>query len=277
MKYMLISNNPVFACHAAKSGVHRIFVDLEYIGKKERQGHLDTFISNHSFEDISKIKKSIETSGTELLVRLNPFHCNTTSEIEEAIERGADILMLPMFTTFDEVNNFCELVKNRVKVIPLIETGKGLNIVNDIITIDGVSEVFFGLNDLHVDLNLSFMFELLANGKIEDNIKLLKSSGIPFGIGGIARIGEGLLSSEIILGEHLRLGSSAVILSRTFNRKDEEKTFEESLRIFRQEFVKLKKLESILRNRSDKEIEVNRVLLKNHVNKIVNKINEKSF
>ena len=41
-------------------------------------------------------------------------------------------------------------------------------------------------------------------------------AGIPFGFGGIARIGEGLLPSDYILGEHVRLGSSSVILSRTF-------------------------------------------------------------
>ena len=36
------------------------------------------------------------------------------------------------------------------------------------------------------------------------------------GFGGIARIGEGMLPSDNILGEHVRLGSSSVILSRTF-------------------------------------------------------------
>ena len=39
---------------------------------------------------------------------------------------------------------------------------------------------------------------------------------MPFGFGGIARIGDGLLPAEKILAEHVRLGSSSVILSRTF-------------------------------------------------------------
>ena len=39
---------------------------------------------------------------------------------------------------------------------------------------------------------------------------------MPFGFGGIARIGEGDLPSDHILGEHVRLGSTSVILSRTF-------------------------------------------------------------
>lgn len=41
-------------------------------------------------------------------------------------------------------------------------------------------------------------------------------ANIPFGFGGIARIGEGMLPSDYILGEHVRLGSTSVILSRTF-------------------------------------------------------------
>ena len=39
---------------------------------------------------------------------------------------------------------------------------------------------------------------------------------MPFGFGGIARIGDGMLPAEKILAEHIRLGSSSVILSRTF-------------------------------------------------------------
>jgi hypothetical protein len=44
---------------------------------------------------------------------------------------------------------------------------------------------------------------------------------LPFGFGGIARVGEGIIPGEVILGEHQRLGSNSVILSRTFHRKSE--------------------------------------------------------
>ena len=62
---------------------------------------------------------------------------------------------------------------------------------------------------------------------------------IKFGIGGIARAGEGIVSPEYILGEHVRLGSDAVILSRTFHRNAPDL---ESLQIemdFPQEISKL--------------------------------------
>ena len=92
---MYITNNHQIAKYAQNVGVDRIFIDLEYIGKKERQGNLDTVISNHSLEDITTIRKVIDKS--KLLVRVNPIHKGSKEEINEAIERGADIIMLPMF------------------------------------------------------------------------------------------------------------------------------------------------------------------------------------
>ena len=42
---------------------------------------------------------------------------------------------------------------------------------------------------------------------------------MPFGIGGIARVGEGMLPAELLLAEHVRLGSTGAIISRTFHRQ----------------------------------------------------------
>src|SRR5690606_39640409 len=60
--------------------------------------------------------------------------------------------------------------------------------------------------------------EPLADGLVDEMAATIRSASLPFGIGGVARVGEGLLPSEIILAEHARLGSNAAILSRTFHR-----------------------------------------------------------
>lgn len=65
-------------------------------------------------------------------------------------------------------------------------------------------------------MGLTFMFELLSGGLVEYIANKCNAAGMPFGFGGIARIGEGDLPSDNILGEHVRLGSTSVILSRTF-------------------------------------------------------------
>ena len=217
--FMFITNDTELASYAESSGVQRIFVDLESMGKLERQGHLDTHISSHTLADVARIKSAL--TSARLLVRLNPLHAGSRNEVEHAIEDGADLLMLPMFRDAQTVRTFCELVDGRVPVIPLVETGDAARAVRQIAEIDGVSEVYFGLNDLHLDMGLTFMFELVANGYVENMADEVKSVGKPFGFGGIARVGEGVVPGEAVLGEHLRLGSSSVILSRTFHRKSQ--------------------------------------------------------
>lgn len=217
MNFMLITNEPELAHYAESCGVSRIFIDLEKIGKQERQGHLDTLMSNHTVSDVAKIKKCL--SMAELLVRVNPLYDGTKKEVDDAISGGADWLMLPMFRRAEEVEQFVALVDGRAKVIPLLETYEASQCLDEIVCIPGISEIYIGLNDLHLDMGLTFMFELLANGTIDELVKIIKDAGIFFGFGGIARVGEGVIPGELIMGEHHRLGSSSVILSRTFHRK----------------------------------------------------------
>ena len=220
MNFMLITADPGLAHYAESCGVSRIFVDLERLGKWERQGHLDTYISQHKMEDVAQVKSVLDTS--KLLVRLNPVHENTESEIEQAIESGADILMLPMFRRIEELELFARIVDGRVGVMPLVETADAAACIHEIVKVQGVQEVYIGLNDLHLDMGLSFMFELLANGFVDKLADVIKQARLPFGFGGIARVGEGAIPGEVVLGEHLRLQSNSVILSRTF-RQDEKK------------------------------------------------------
>lgn len=210
--YLFITNRPEIALFAEQSGVTRIFVDLERKGKLKRQGHLDTVISKHSFEDIISIKKVL--SKAELMVRLNPLHDGSEDEVEAAIKAGCDIIMLPMFRTVQEVSTFGSLIKGRVKFIPLVETRGAAESIFEIDALDCVDEIHIGLNDLHLDLQLKFMFELLANGYVENMVKKCHK---PFGIGGIARVGDGIIPGEIVMAEHVRLGSAGTILSRAFH------------------------------------------------------------
>ena len=56
MELLYITNNQEEYKIIEQAGVDIVFIDLEKLGKIERQGHLDTVISNHSIEDIKKIK-----------------------------------------------------------------------------------------------------------------------------------------------------------------------------------------------------------------------------
>ncbi len=215
LKLLYITNDPEVAVIAEKAGVDRIFVDLETIGKQERQHGRDTVKSQHTAKDASVIKPLLKSA--ELLVRINPIHDRTNEEIESVIKSGADIIMLPMITKIEEVELFLKLVDDRCGTCMLIETKESVDILEDIIKIAPESEYFVGLNDLHLSYQQYFMFEPLADGTVERICKIFQSHHISlYGFGGIARVGEGELPAEAIIAEHHRLGSGMVILSRTF-------------------------------------------------------------
>ena len=216
-KFLFITNNPNIAKFVIYNGVDRVFVDLEILGKDERQGHLNTVISRHAPEDISLLRPLLPEGS--LLVRLNPVNPNTEIEVDDAIQRGADVLMLPMFRGADEVQRFCSAVNSRAKVCLLVETVDAMENLAACLEVPGVDEVHIGLNDLHLEMGCSFMFEPLVSGHVERMTETLKKAGIPFGIGGLARVGEGMLPAEMLLSEHARLGSTCAILSRTFHRQ----------------------------------------------------------
>lgn len=268
---MLITNDADFADYAFNSGVQRIFVDLEVNGKYERQGHLDTLISKHNFSDVSVIRSKVDKC--DLLVRLNPFYEGTEQEIDQALAAGADLLMLPMYKTAAEVQSFSEIVNGRAKVIPLLETSGAYHCINDVVRIKGVSEIYIGLNDLHRDLGLKFMFEPLSNGIVDNIVNVVKSANLAFGFGGLARIGEGTLPAELILGEHVRLGSSSVILSRTFHQRSESLADVKSKIDLAHEITKIKEKRIELLSRSDDQILEDNAAVKKIVEGIVEGMN----
>ena len=59
LKLMYITNNPKIAQIADENGVDRVFIDLETIGKSERQGGMDTVQSKHTLDDIKKVKERV--------------------------------------------------------------------------------------------------------------------------------------------------------------------------------------------------------------------------
>ena len=214
LKLMILAADPQSAIEAQNAGVDRVFYDLEWIGKNERQHGRNTVMSDNNIDDIPAVRKVL--NKTELLVRTNPIHAYSKVEIDKAISYGADILMLPMAVDQHDAEQYVEMIGGRAKVCIMIETAAALARLDKILAVPGVDEVFIGLNDLHISMGLTFMFELLSDGLVEYIAKKCNAVGMPFGFGGIARIGEGDLPSDNILGEHVRLGSSSVILSRTF-------------------------------------------------------------
>lgn len=247
LNLMYITNRPEIAQIAEAAGVDWIFVDMEFIGKDVRQKGLDTVQNHHTFEDIVRIKKSVHQA--KVIVRVNPIHearpdyPSSKDEIEVTIAAGADIVMLPYFKRVEEVSKFLQYVNGKAKTCLLVETPESALQIDKILELVGVDMVHIGLNDLHLALGMKFMFELLADGTVDWLSEKIKKKGIPFGFGGIAKLEGGALPGAEVLKEHYRLGSSMVIIGRSFCNTDKIKDIDEIRETFQKGISEIRQLE----------------------------------
>lgn len=265
LNLMYITNRPEIAQIAEEAGIDWIFVDMEFIGKDNRQRGLDTVQNHHTIQDVHNVKAAVKKA--KVLVRVNPIHkamigldgtiayMDSKTEIEQAIEAGADILMLPFFHTVEEVCEFVYLVKNannkcerfgdeRVKVCLLLETPEAAILLDEILNVREIDMIHIGLNDLHLAMGMKFMFQLLTDGIVEQLTKKIKAKGIPFGFGGIASLHGGALPGSCVLKEHYRLGSSMVIVGRSFCNTNVITDLDEIRNIFKTGIGEIRALEA---------------------------------
>ena len=251
LNLMYITNDPAVAQIAEQAGVDWIFVDMEFIGKDDRQGGLDTVQNHHTIEDIRNIKNVVKKA--KILVRVNPIHkvhngyFDSKDEIDAAVEAGADILMLPFFHTVQEVTDFVGYVKDSSK-----KHGR----------------------KVQTCLGMKFMFQLLTDGIVEQLTRKILAKGIPFGFGGIASLHSGALPGSYVLKEHYRLGSSMVIVGRSFCNTKVITDLEEIRRIFNTGIAEIRKLEEEAQKAVD-YFKNNHEHVVETVDKIVEDINSK--
>lgn len=247
LNLMYITKRPEIARIAEEAGIDWIFVDMEFIGKDSRQGGLDTVQNHHTVEDVANIKAAVRKA--EVLVRVNPIHekmadyPSSEEEINAVIMAGADIVMLPFFKTVAEIKRFLQIVNGRAKTCLLVETPQAVVLLDEILELKGIDMIHLGLNDLHLALGMKFMFELLADGTVDRLSAKIKAKGIPFGFGGIATLTGGAVPGSMILKEHVRLGSSMVIVSRSFCNADKISDLNEVKRVFDDGIAALRKQE----------------------------------
>ncbi|MGN1445080.1 MAG: aldolase/citrate lyase family protein [Eubacteriales bacterium] len=235
---MFCTNRPDVAAIAEEAGVDRIWVDMEYLGKAQRQGGMDTLQSRHTPADVAAVRQVIRRG--EIVVRVNPMHegqpglASTAEEVDAVIAAGADLVMLPYFKTADQVRRFVDMVGGRARVFPLLETPEAVETLDDILSIPGIDEMHIGINDLSLGYGKKFLFELVTDGTVERLCLRLRESGLPFGFGGFGGLGRGAVPAERLIAEHYRLGSTRAILSRSFCKVEEIGDMETIRRTFRE-------------------------------------------
>jgi len=125
-------------------------------------------------------------------------------------------------------------------------------------------------------MGLDFMFELLSGGIVEYVTKKTNKKGIPFGFGGVSRLGTGIIDASLILSEHVRLGSQIAILSRAFHERAKSLNELKALFDLKNEITKIRSHLSYLSKLSEKELFINREKISRIVSEYVGK-NQKFY
>lgn len=215
----LFTNSAGLALEADRAGIDRIGVDLERLGKGLRQGHLATWISDHTERDIELVRPSLRTA--RLFARCNPIHAGSAAEIDRLVAAGVGVIMLPFFKTTAEAQQFIDLVDGRAHPVLLVETEKAAQSTEVLCLLPGVSEIHFGLNDLRLSLGWRSHFHVLISDMLGDYCQMVREAGITLGIGGLGRAGDNDLPipSDLVSARIVQLGATSSLVSRAFFRE----------------------------------------------------------
>jgi hypothetical protein len=197
---------------AVAAGVGGIVVDWEWRGKELRQANADTQINRHTLDDLRAVRAA--TSGP-IVCRLNAFGRHTEAELEQAIEGGADEVLLPMVRSAHEVTAALHLARGRCGVGILVETAAAVEAAPELARLP-LSRVYVGLNDLAIDRRSPTIFTALADGTAE---RVRRAFDAPFGVAGLTvpELGSPL-PCRLLIGELTRLGCGFSFLRRSFHR-----------------------------------------------------------
>jgi hypothetical protein len=212
----LWTDDPAIAARADAAGVDRVGVDLERLGKAERQRGLGTWISSHTEGDLARVAAALSRAAA--FARVNPLHTGSAAEVDRVLALGARVVMLPMAEAIADAARFATLVGGRAEVVLLVESARGLDAIGALAAVDGVDEIHVGLNDLALSLGLANRWLVLAGDRLLDAARRVQAAGKPFGFGGIGRAHDDTLPipADLVYAQYARCGAGAALLARAF-------------------------------------------------------------
>jgi hypothetical protein len=223
----LFAVDPGLIAHADHAGVDGFVVDWESEGKSHRQRNADTGISQHTIEDLHRVRAA---TRKHVICRLNQYGPTTGRELEMACDGGADEVLLPMVRSVGEVSEVLEQVNGRIPVGILVETAAAVSIADHLAALP-LSRAFLGLNDLAIDRATS-LFDAVADGTVE---RVRTAFGQrPFGFGGLTHPEYGSpIPCRLLLSEMIRLHCQYSFLRRSFLRDVPVASFPEAIAAIR--------------------------------------------
>src|SRR4051794_35880048 len=207
---LLFTVDPQWGRDVIAAGAAGIVVDWERRGKERRQAGENTQISTDTPADLSRMRAAVDAP---LICRLNGFGPWTPAEVEDALARGADELLLPMVRTTEEVDRTFDLVGGRCGLGILIETQDAVDRAA-VLARRPLSRIYVGLNDLRIDRRSDSLFAPLVDGTVE---AVRAEVAQRFGVAGLTLPGRGFpVAAELLAAELVRLGTDFTFLRRSF-------------------------------------------------------------
>ncbi len=204
-----------FAVRAEDAGVTSVVADWENKGKAERQKGFNTEVNFDTADDVRRLSHALSIPVT---VRVNPLGPDTRSEVDHALDCGAGILMLPVASSVEQVDQFLDLVNGRAATLIQIETGSLVRHLPTLSTLPW-DYAYLGLNDLMVEGHKHLIWDSITDGTVEQVCRQLQ--GRRYGFGGATIVGGGgePIINTLILHESVRLGGSIIVLRRMLKRE----------------------------------------------------------
>jgi hypothetical protein len=218
--FVLFSIDIPFIERSVQAGIQSILVDCETLGKKERQSSADTEINTHTFDDLARVRKR---TSAHLICRINETHADTSNEVAQALDAGADEIFLPMVKTVKEVESALRIIQGK-KLGILIETVESLSIMQELAQFP-LSSVYVGLNDLAIARESQNIFLPLVDGTLSKIRQTFQH--IPFGFGGLTLPEKGFpIPCILLMQEMARLKCQFSFLRRSFHADIQGKNLE---------------------------------------------------
>jgi hypothetical protein len=207
---LLFTVDPGWGADVVAAGAAGIVVDWERRGKARRQRGEDTQINFDTPEDLTRMRAA--TDG-RLLCRINGYGPWTAEEVDDAIARGADEILLPMVRTAAEVDRTLDSVAGRCGLGILVETQDAVDRAAQLAA-RPLSRIYVGLNDLRIDRKSVELFRPLVDGTVDD---VRAQVAQPFGVGGLTLPECGSpVPGRLLAAELVRLAADFTFLRRSF-------------------------------------------------------------
>lgn len=195
------------------AGADALIVDLENKGKGARQAGFDTEINTHQIIDLESVKSE---TNAHVMCRINGPNKNTSAEVRDVLNAGADEIIVPMIRHIDQARSAVDSISGNAMITLMIETQEALSFVPALCSLP-IDRVYIGLNDLQISRGTASIFSSLVDGSL-DKVRS-DVNGIQFGFGGLTLRGMGYpLPVSHLVADLARLNADFTFLRRSFYR-----------------------------------------------------------